>query len=200
MMVLFPIASMAEFASNEELGAALSRAEDAAFDEFARLYGPRLRAYLLAHGLPLQEAESLAVSLVTDVALKATHFNVERGNPFDAWVFTLARHGLADWYRRQARTVITAELRDEVFEDVPTARDLIDAVREAMSRLSSTDQEILRRRDMGYRQGYQEIADELQIEPGAARVRRLRALRRLEKTLRCDERVGRFLTSRNKKA
>ncbi len=198
-MVIFPIASMAEFASNEELGAALSRAEEAAFDRFARLYGPRLRAYLLAHRLPLQEAESLAVSLVTDIALKAAHFEVERGSPFDAWVFTLARHGLADWYRRQARSVITDELRDEVFQDVPTARDLIDAVREAMSRLSSTDQEILRRRDMGYRQGYQEIADELQIEPGAARVRRLRALRKLEKILRCDERVGRFLTNRSKK-
>lgn len=193
MMVLSPIASMAEFASNEELGAALARAEEAAFGKFARLYGPRLRAYLLAHGLPLHEAESLAVSLVTDIALKASRFDVQRGSPFDAWVFTLARHGLADWYRRQTRTVTTTEIQEEVFQDVPTATDLIDAVREAMSRLSSTDQEILRRRDMGYTQSYKQIGDELQIEPGAARVRRLRALRRLETILRCDKRIESFL-------
>lgn len=176
----------------------MARAEEPAFEVFSQLYGPRLRAYLLYHRVPIDEAESLSVSLVTDIALKSSRFQVERGGLFDSWVFTLARNGLVDWYRQKHRFGIEYPLEDhllpsEVEADPVAQKDLIDAVEQALAKLSAIDQEILRRRDMESRESFADIARELNIRPDTARVRHLRALRKLEQQLRGDARVQRFL-------
>jgi RNA polymerase sigma factor (sigma-70 family) len=190
---------MKTYSSSEELAVDLARAEEAAFETFSRLYGPRFRAYLLARGLPVAEAESLAVSLVTDIALKAPRFQIERGGSFDSWVFTLARNGLADWWRQRFRFAGQEQIPEEpAFEmavemESPVRKELIDAVAQALSTLPLADQEILRRRDMEFNQSYEEIAVGLNMRPGTARVRRTRALRKLKEVLCSDTRVQPFL-------
>lgn len=199
MEATFVVYGMQTYNSTEELAAALARAEEPAYEAFVQQYGPRLRGYLLSKGLQVADAESLAVSLVTDIALKAPRFQVERGGPFDSWVFTLARHGLVDWWRQQFRFARPEQIPEEpVFElalelEIPRRKDLIDAVEQAFSKLSETDQEILRRHDMELNQSFKEIGADLKMRPGTARVRRLRALRRLEASLRADTRIQDFL-------
>src|ERR1700683_1990250 len=89
------------FQTTAELASALTRLDDDALREFGLLYGPRLRRYFLNHGLNIGDAEYLAVSMITDIALKVADHYLEQNGKFDAWVFTLARNGLSDWRRHQ---------------------------------------------------------------------------------------------------
>src|ERR1700730_11791154 len=85
----------------ECLARRMSASEDEAFKEFSDLFGPRIRGYLIVHGLNPADAEDLAGSCITDIALKADRYREVEGAGFTAWVFTLVRHALVDWWRRR---------------------------------------------------------------------------------------------------
>ena len=88
----------------EDLPVRLRNTEPAAFEEFAEYFGPRFRGLFLGKGLPPDEAEDLAATCITDIQLKVDRYRqIPRGS-FKAWVFVLARHALADWYRAKQRT------------------------------------------------------------------------------------------------
>jgi len=170
--------------------------EEAAFCEFAKGFGPRFRAFFLNRGLSAAEAEDLAVSCVTDIALKVEKYSRDRGGRFEAWVFTLARHALMDWYRRRRVMSSIPEyltVPEAQGEEAEPSTDLIDAVREAVSKLSEGDQVLVQFRHLGEAWSYADIAERLGIQPEAARVRHHRALRRLKSLLSPDPRVQRLL-------
>ncbi len=172
------------FATTEELASALIRLEDDALRQFAEVYGPRLRGFLLNRGLTMADAESLAVSMITDIALKIPEHYIEQQGRFDAWVFTLVRNSLISWRRRQppASEVVT----EMSSEPIPADLDLVDAVQAGMKKLSPVDREIISRRDLGYVESFEEIGKDLNLDPRAARMRRSRALRKLGTILEAD--------------
>jgi RNA polymerase sigma factor (sigma-70 family) len=175
------------FSDTKALASALAQLDDHALKYFGSVYGPRLRHYFLRHGLNVTDAESLAVSMITDIALKIPDHYVERSGKFDAWVFTLARNGLSDWRRDQPPQPEWG--LEAAVEIVPVDPALVEAVEAAVAKLGATDQEIIRRRDLGHKQSFDEIGKDLGLDPRTARVRRSRALRKLEAILTADPRI-----------
>jgi RNA polymerase sigma factor (sigma-70 family) len=169
--------------------------EEEAYAEFADTFGPRLRAYFVSRGLVLADAEDLAVSCVTDIALKVDRYRQSVGGGFEAWVFTLARHALSDWRRTQLPTEPLDEslLVGGAGEDKEEKSDIVFAVREALERLPDADRMLILLRDLEGEHSYQEIGERMNIRQETARVRHSRALAKLKSILEYDPRVRRRL-------
>jgi len=183
----------------KDLAHRMAALEEDAFLQFSEIFGPRFRRLFLNKGLSLTDAEDLAVSCVTDIALKVGQYRAEKGN-FEAWIFTLARHYLIDWWRHQHPD---AQISDDLL-DIPLPEEavqpnfeVVSAITQALERLSDKDQEIIRLKDMGAETSFDDVGRQLGINTGAARVRHLRALERLEKLLEKDERIRAFLEKRS---
>jgi RNA polymerase sigma factor (sigma-70 family) len=170
--------------------------EEDAFREFAEFFGPRFRALFLSRRLPSAEADDLAISCVTDIALKIDKYDASRGGHFEAWVFTLARRNLIDWWRRhQDAEPLPDDLTfsGTIQDESESLTEVVDAVREAVAKLPVNDQALVRFRDLGGMEPYSHIAERLGIQPETARVRHYRALRRLRALLEPDPRIQRLL-------
>jgi RNA polymerase sigma factor (sigma-70 family) len=179
----------------EDLPRRMCECDERAFVEFAELFSPRFRAAFVKRGLTTVDAEELAISCVTDIALKVSRYRPVNGRGFEVWVFTLARHSLMDWWR--ARRFAASS-----FEDVPphlSAEDevennagLVSAVREALAQLSEADRTIIEAVDFR-EETVAEASATIGLSEPAARVRRHRALKRLQAILARDERIIRLL-------
>jgi RNA polymerase sigma factor (sigma-70 family) len=184
----------------EDLVQRMSTLDERAFSEFSDIFGPRFRRYFVKRGLNITDAEDLSVSCITDIALKANQYPPANGN-FEAWVFTLAGHYLVDWWR--SRQQLSAHLSDDLPLETPEAEtvepniEVVSAVKEAIENLSKGDQQIIRVRDLEGASTFAEIGKELKITAGAARVRHLRALERLEALLDRDIRIEKYLERRH---
>lgn len=175
----------------------MSAHEEDAFVEFARTFGPRFRAYFVRRGLNLGDAEELSVSCVTDIALKVDKYQQLRVGGFEAWVYTLARRALSDWWRARR----PAEPLSEDFAapggsgaDAEGADDEADAgvimaVRDALGRLSESDRTLIVLRHFGREHTYAEVSERLGVTQQAARVRYFRARNRLKELLLEDARI-----------
>jgi len=84
---------------SEDLAARMIELDEDAFREFAEFFAPKFRAFFLARGLGILDAEDLTITCITDIALKVPRYRPTHGANFEKWVFTLARHSLADWWR-----------------------------------------------------------------------------------------------------
>jgi DNA-directed RNA polymerase specialized sigma24 family protein len=166
----------------DELPARMRKLEEAAFQEFALAFGPRLRRLFLAWGLPTPDAEALAVSCVSDIAVKIDHFSSQGPGSFERWAFTLARAAWVDaWRAREpAGPLLGPEPAAPVAPPGDPGPEVAQAVAEALAQLSETDQAIVRLRHFGAGESFADIARQVQMEEGAARVRHHRALRQLE--------------------
>lgn len=178
------------YPNSESLSRGLADSEETAFQEFARIFGRRLRAYFVANGLHAGDAEALAVSCVTDICLKASRYRSRPDGSFEAWVFTLARHALADFRRRRLTTIPLTDCIENVARlefggELPNPL-LVDAVWRGVESLPSGDQEIIRLRNLEGDRSYSEIGEVLAISEGAARARHLRATRKLKELLEND--------------
>ena len=174
--------------------------EPKAFQDFARAFSAAFRRHFLDRGLEPFEAEDQAVCLVTDIPLKviAGHFHEREDGSFRAWVFALMRNAANDWWRKRTRGVDVVPIRDdaadlkeepEYGEDV----DVVLAVREAVEALPEQARQIVQLRDLEEERGFTEIAAQLGITSGAARVRHSRALAQLAGVLVQDPRLKRIL-------
>jgi len=183
----------------EDLAQRMSTLDETAFSEFSDIFGPRFRRSFVKRGLNITDAEDLSVSCITDIALKANQYPPANGN-FEAWVFTLARNYLVDWWR--SRQQLSAHLSDDLPLESPEAEivepnmEVVSAVREAMENLSDRDQQIIRARNLEGIASFAEIGKELKITEGAARVRYMRALERLEALLDRDIRIEKYQIGR----
>lgn len=170
--------------------------DEGAFREFASLFGPRLRTFFARRGLTLDDAEDLAMSCITDVAMKAHMYRSEGGGRFAAWVFTIARRAQADWWRRHRPADALSEdlaMPGLEIEDGMRVAAIVDAVREAVAKLPEVDRRLLLLRDLEQNEPYSEIARHLGIRTTAARVRHLRSLRKLRSLLETDPRIQSLL-------
>lgn len=181
------------------LAARMLAAEELAFAEFADYFGPRLRSLFVSRGLSPSDAEDLAVSCVTDTALKVDKFRAEGGGNFEGWVFTVARHYVADWRRRRKlgtvaidEAVAAARSAGDGREAEPN-EEMTAAVVEALTKLPEGDVTLIKYRNLGAEHTFAELAQRVGISPEAARVRHFRALRRLKSLLEADPRLTNVL-------
>jgi RNA polymerase sigma factor (sigma-70 family) len=196
----------------EDLARRLQAGEEQAFLDFANRFGRELRWLFNHKGLHAFEAEDLAVTAVTDIALKVDRYQQMEQGGFRAWVLTVATRMAMDWHRARQ-----AAFADELPEDLtdPRATTFADeiildqdgaddddeqpahpigerdqALHDGLGQLSADDRMIVEFRDLGSPLPYEEIGARLGISPGAARVRHHRALKRLEAILRNDPRLS----------
>jgi RNA polymerase sigma-70 factor (ECF subfamily) len=169
--------------------------EEEAYNEFAHVFGPRLRAFFIRRGLTETDAEDLAGSCVTDIALKVNKYRQLTEGGFAAWVFTLARRALSDW-RRTYRP--TEPLSDDfaapsVEGDGEADLSAVQAVQEALSQFSELDRSLILLRNLREEQTYSSLGKLHGISEGAARVRHFRALKQLRTILEKDPRIKEYL-------
>jgi RNA polymerase sigma factor (sigma-70 family) len=183
----------------EDLARRMCELDELAFQEFADYFGSRFRSIFFRRGLLFSDAEDLAVSCVTDIALKVEQYHPIEGKSFEAWVFTLARRALIDWWHARWATVSISEdfPSDLSFDDEP-GRDseLTSAVKDALARLSETDRAVIETKNFMGEQTFAEAGAALGLSAGAARVRHHRALKRLQALLEQDVRIVRHLDRR----
>lgn len=132
-------------------------------------------------------ADDVAQEVLRRVLVALREGRLKDPEALPAFVFQIARHVCLDRFRADDRERSAMEtLRRE--RSRPVSRDPISALvdderrarlREALERLEEDDRDLLR--DIYYRgKDTQILASELDITPGALRVRKHRALRRLE--------------------
>lgn len=188
----------------EDLARRMCELDERAYQEFSDCFGYRFRSLFFRRGLQLSDAEDLAVSCVTDIALKVEQYHPVEGGSFEAWVFTLARRALIDWWRaRRAAEPLSEDLpsdfpSDLPFDDEPVHdSELTSAVNDALARLSEADRVVIETKNFSGEQTFAEAGVTLGLSAGAARVRHHRALKRLQELLEQDQRIVRHLGRRS---
>ncbi len=127
----------------------LARTEPAAFGQLYDLYVDRLFSYLRTY----TENEEDAADLTQHVflrALEALPGYQERGLPFGAWLFRIARNAATDTFRRQRRSLPWEHVPDSLqplARNNPEAdslhREALNQMRVLVGRLSVEKQELL---------------------------------------------------------
>jgi RNA polymerase sigma-70 factor (ECF subfamily) len=97
--------------SDEPELVAAARSDPSAFEELYRCHEERIYRYLRARTDSHESADDLTQQ-VFERALSALPRYRERGTPFIAWLFTIARNVAAD-HRRGARTTVSWDLMPE---------------------------------------------------------------------------------------
>ena len=166
----------------DQLPSRLKKLDEEAFRDFADEFGPRLRRYFLSLGSSHADAESLAVSCVSDIAvLKIDRFQDRGPGKFEAWVFRVAYHAWVDEQRGRLGPALPEEVLDEPAVE-PNPR-LETAVEAALAELSDGDRAVIVARYHADVSCFAEIGRQLGITESTARVRHHRAIRRLASTL-----------------
>jgi len=183
----------------DDLATRMLALEEEAYNQFAHIFGPRLRAFFVRRGLSDSDAEDLAGSCITDIALKVRHYRHVTGGGFKAWVFTLARHALVDWLRTR---LPTQELPDDLPSEAAnetTEEDLsvVLAVQDALAKLSDLDRSLILLRNLKEEDTYLAFLSENKISAGTARVRHFRALKKLKQILLQDPRITTYLKDKD---
>lgn len=74
-----------------------------AFDELYRKYMPRTYMFISARTNDIQEAEDITSEIWIKILNKINDFNSEHEYSFDAWIFSITRNHLTDYYRKKSR-------------------------------------------------------------------------------------------------
>lgn len=175
-----------------ELQLLVIQAQEGDTDAFERLY---LHFFLPIYRYTAFRAPAdMAEDIVADVFVKAWEklhqYKARKGIPFGAWLFRIARHTVIDAYRRERNfEEVPEELADPDQLNRADAdlrnRDLLRIVREALDQLPRRYKEILM---LCYIADLSNsvVARVLGMSEGGVRIRKLRALRRLELLLPPD--------------
>jgi RNA polymerase sigma factor (sigma-70 family) len=171
--------------------------EEVAFGEFADAVGPKLYRHYCYQGLSAADAESLSVSVVSDIVLKIDDFASRGPGSFRSWVYKVADNTLHEQFRRR---------RPDLFGDAsvlaaPPAgnengwereAELEQAVSEAIGELALLDRKIVLARLEDPDETFAEIGKKVDLEPGTTRVRYHRALKKLAHQLEDQPAVKRW--------
>jgi RNA polymerase sigma factor (sigma-70 family) len=129
-----------------------ARRDPAAFAALYRRYVTPIYRYIYSRLGNVADAENLTAQVFTE-ALEGLHRYRERGN-FAAWLFTIARHKVTDYYRRQRPNPPLNEVLDSPVEGADPRAHMVqeDALRRLaalVTRLDEEQQELLRLRFAG---------------------------------------------------
>lgn len=80
-----------------------NRAAPEDWERFIRLFTPLLRRWSLRFGMSERDAEDALQELFALLIVKLPDFRYDPSRSFRAWLWTLFRHSIAAWYKRQPR-------------------------------------------------------------------------------------------------
>jgi len=172
----------------DQVASRMAAMEKQAFCDFATAFGPRLRGLFLYHGLSLSDAEELAVSCVSDIALKIDRFRPQGDGSFERWAFTVARHALAKWHQARRKQGEQSPLPDDLSDSYDARENeavcsVVEAVHNAIDELPEIERTLIALYDLEGSGKLRDLAELVGLKPNTARVRRHRALKSLEKKL-----------------
>ena len=168
--------------NTKEFLVALQEGSPESFERLARgIYTPLWRYLVLMDGVPELDAEEIAQDALMKVHRRVSKFRFNGQAKLTSWIFQIARNLAIDFHR--ANHPVLHELDENELSAHSGARfsgrnaDYLSKLRDALEMLSTKDQEILlwRSRDITFA----EIASWLNVKEVTARVRHLRAERRL---------------------
>jgi RNA polymerase sigma factor (sigma-70 family) len=166
-----------------------------AFVEFSNEVGPWLRGLCLLRGMSGADAESVAVSLVSDVAMKIDQFEDRGAGSFKQWLRAVARNAINDEFARRPNMIHPIDLDalatpPDLGDDEPSAMTaLTKVVRDAVEALPTVDRTVIIRRLEEPDLTYTQLGEALDMSEGTTRVRHHRALKRLTERLAHDPEV-----------
>jgi RNA polymerase sigma-70 factor (ECF subfamily) len=178
-----------EEAELQVLVADAQEGDTAAFEKlYAHFFLPVYR--YTAFRAPEELAEDLVADVFVKVWEKLHQYKAQKGVPFGAWLFRIARHTIIDSYRRERDF---QEISDDIADTDSLNRadaavrnaDLLRTVRTAMAQLPRRYRDIL---TLSYIADlpHDEVARVLHMTEGAVRILKFRALRKLESFLPPD--------------
>ncbi|MNU30129.1 ECF RNA polymerase sigma factor RpoE [compost metagenome] len=136
------------FAHDRLIEAVALRRDREAFAQLFSHYAPRLKAWLIKSGAPPAAAEDFAQDAMLTVWRKADLFDARKARAA-TWIFTIARNRRLDMLRRDARPLPTpeidlAETEVQQPDDILSASQDAERIRDALSRLKPDQVEVLR--------------------------------------------------------
>ncbi len=176
----------------EELQRLVALAQDGDTDAFENLY---LQFFLPIYRYTAFRIDaSAAEDVVADVFVKAWEklhkYKPQKGIPFGAWLFRIARHTVIDAYRRDrdfeevSEDLADPDVLNRADASVRNA-DVLRIVRKALDQLPRRYREILTLSYIAELPHY-EVARVLRMTEGGVRILKFRALRKLESLLPPD--------------
>lgn len=177
-------------ADEDEVRDLVERARQRDADAWEALYRhayARLLAYARRR-LPGREQADDAVSETMARALDRIEGFSWRGAGLDAWLYGICRNVILEMGRADARTGLTLAPEHDLDDgplDVVLINEERQAVRQAFTRLSREDQEVLEMRVVGQLDA-EAVGDVLGKRAGAVRMAQSRALTRLRNLLRTE--------------
>ncbi len=135
-----PFSRRIDYASLDDKAlVALAKADKAAFGELYERYLPKIYNYVYYRTGNVQDAEDLTAKVFFR-ALSHISKYVEKGVPFQAWLYRIAHNLVANWHRDQGRRKIIAlddyvahslksEAPDRLAEELEEQSQLLAAVR-----------------------------------------------------------------------
>jgi len=166
----------------DDLPARMQRQEESAFDDFSKAFDTRLFRLFRFWGASPADAEALAGSCITDVALKIDRFTPRGPGSFQKWVYTIAKRAWID-SRRDRNVALPLPAYDLVSSDLPEPpAGVAEALDEALGHLPPLDQDIVRSHHL-VEEALVDVARRLNMEATTVRGRHHRLLPRLKALL-----------------
>lgn len=104
---------------------ALADADDSAFTELYNYYFPRVYNYVHYRVGDFHAADDLTSQIFEKLFSKIKGYQSEKAT-FSTWIFSIARHTIADYYRSQIRTPFTSlEITAELIDSEPDPADIV---------------------------------------------------------------------------
>ncbi|MEM1268145.1 MAG: sigma-70 family RNA polymerase sigma factor [Pseudomonadota bacterium] len=158
-----------------------------AFGVFFGRYAGRVKAYLIAAGMPGADADEVAQEVMVAVWRRADSYDASKAGAA-TWVFTIARNRRIDLFRRRARP--EPDPNDPLFQPDPepsgletvSAAQIQVLVRGALSGLPEEQRAVLRAAFFDG-QSHAEVAERLDLPLGTVKSRIRLAFRHLRETL-----------------
>lgn len=167
----------------------VQRAKSGNSEAFAQLYDAylqRVYRYVYFHVSDEQTAEDLTSQIFLKAWEHLDHYQIGSA-PFLAWLFTIARNQVIDYYRTRKESVpmeqvVTLPSHDKAVDEQVQARFDLQAMHAALQFLTEDQQQVLSLRFVAGLET-DEIAREMNKAPGAIRALQMRALQTLSKYL-----------------
>ncbi|MEM7226044.1 MAG: sigma-70 family RNA polymerase sigma factor [Pseudomonadota bacterium] len=169
------------------MSAVAERRDREAFVELFRIYGPRIKAYLMSQGADRATAEDLAQDVMLTVWRRAGQYDPKKAG-VNAWIFTIARNRRIDGLRRARRPQIDPDDPALVREPEQQADQMVDFAQRsarlhvAVAKLPPEQEKLLK---MAYFQemSHNVIAKELSLPLGTVKSRLRLAMAKLRAAL-----------------
>jgi RNA polymerase sigma-70 factor (ECF subfamily) len=191
-MISFLRKSSAAPLSLDEESRLVSRAQAGDAEAFSSLYHTYVQPvyrYLLLRVMNSPLAEDLTAEVFVQAADALPRYS-QRGLPFGAWLFRIARGRLIDYYRRTARRPV-ADLNEDLISDLPDPSETAEgveaarALHEALGQLTDEQRDVIQLRFMEER-SLEETAQAMNKTVSAVKALQHRALNTLNRLLGRD--------------